>query len=132
MVEVLAGAKAWIPVLAALGGGASVVAAFVWRYYQIRSQHEQILGSLTDLKAGLETLAGRQAKTARIVIALQTQIELRSQDSSKLEGKVEVLADTLAKNIGTLQAVSASLDGVWRTLQFLFPDKVPKRVSDGN
>jgi len=123
--------KAWLPVIIFLGSAFSIVAAFVWRYYQIRTHQTQIIAALTEVKNAIKTLADRQTKTSNIVIQLEADFRALNRDGSKLEGKVEILAKTLTDSICTMQAVSGSLDAVWRTLQVLNPDKVPRRASDG-
>lgn len=54
----------------------------------------------------------------------------REKDISRLEGQIETLSNLMLKQVSAVKEATSSLDAVWRTLQVLFPDKVPKRASD--
>lgn len=61
---------------------------------------------------------------------LSTLMGEREKDVSRLEGQIDQLGSLIVKQVAAVHAATASLDAVWRTLQVLHPDKVPRRASD--
>lgn len=54
----------------------------------------------------------------------------REKDVSRVEGQIEQLSTVVIKQVAAVRDSVASLDAIWRTLQVLHPDAVPKRASD--
>ncbi len=65
-----------------------------------------------------------------VVTTLTAQMAEREKDVSRLEGQIEQLGTLIVKQVAAVNGAVASLDAVWRTLQVLHPDKVPRRASD--
>jgi hypothetical protein len=66
----------------------------------------------------------------RALITHTEQLDARERDLRKLEGAIEVQRRDLVGIIASLQQSTGSLDAMWRTLQNLFPERVPRRASD--
>ncbi len=54
----------------------------------------------------------------------------REKDLSRVEGQIEQLGTVVIKQVATMQGAMSSIDAVWRTLQNLHPQAVPKRASE--
>jgi hypothetical protein len=104
----------------------SCLAAFWW---VTRAIHEAA-ATQKQLVEAVKTMAS-QIELLRIdVTQLKSHAAYRDRTESKHEGRMEQLQSATMKVIGSLQQVSGSLDAVWRTLQRLHPEVVPKRASD--
>lgn len=67
---------------------------------------------------------------SRHLAALTAKLEEREKDINKLEGALDVSRKDIVLLVSSLQQSTSSLDAMWRTLQKLFPDQVPQRMSD--
>lgn len=75
-------------------------------------------------------LTSTQEKVACALSDLATRLLEREKDISKLEGAMDATRKDMIHLVSAIQQSSGSLDGLWRTLQTLFPNQVPRRASD--
>ncbi len=54
----------------------------------------------------------------------------REKDLSRVEGQIEQLGSVVVKQVATMQGVLSSTEALWRTLQSIHPQQVPKRASE--
>ena len=64
------------------------------------------------------------------VTELSTKLQEREKDIMRLEGAIEVERKDMITVITNLQQTTSSLNALWRTLDNLFPEAIPKRASD--
>lgn len=53
----------------------------------------------------------------------------REKSTLKLEGKMEQAHDDMLKVVSSLTQVMGSVDALWRTLERIHPDQIPRRAS---
>jgi hypothetical protein len=73
--------------------------------------------------------AGSQ-EISKSFMVLSTKLEEREKDSLRMEGAIDETRKNILELTGGIRESKASLDALWLTLQKLFPDKVPARLSD--
>ena len=72
--------------------------------------------------------AVRDVKTS--IVELKALAIEREKDVARLEGRLDQTTKVSIELTGAVKGAPASLDGLWRTLQTIHPDRVPKRASD--
>lgn len=117
LVELLTG------VSAALGG----VGALWWK---ITRAFARAGIDIEGMKAGMDKMAHTTLELTKAVVQLSTKLDEREKDIYKLEGSLDGQRKDMLQVISGLQQATGSLDALWRTLQKLYPDKVPQRASD--
>lgn len=131
-------------IVAVLGLLGSIVVAW-WR---ITAELHRVLGVQTELVSALDRLRAQVTASvkraterldtlSRVVATLDRDVSTmtalvseREKDTSRLEGQLEQLGGMVVKQVAAVNSACGSLDAVWRTLQTLHPERVPKRASD--
>lgn len=106
------------------GGG---MLFFLWR---VSKWFHQMAAAETARAETMAVLSKSVESMVCTVAELKMKFDRMEKDQAKLEGKIEQTQSTLVQVIAGLQGATSSLDGMWRTLQAIFPDRVPKRASD--
>lgn len=83
-----------------------------------------------DIVKAQEKLSEHQEKLTNALTRFGVKIEARERDTIRLEGAMDATRKDMIQLVSAVQQASGSLDGLWRTLQTLFPSQVPKRASD--
>lgn len=126
--------KDYIEILTALIGLFSAVIFLWWRLSKGIGKFVASTEALGDAQKStnekLGKLADAYTNLGNSIVRLETKLEEREKDISRLEGALEVGRKDMINVITSLQQCTSSLDAMWRTLQGLFPDKVPARMSD--
>lgn len=78
----------------------------------------------------LDLLSRAVASLDKDVATLTALVSEREKDTTRLEAQLEQLASMVVKQVAAVNGACSSLDAVWRTLQTLHPDRVPKRAGD--
>ena len=98
---------------------------------------ERVEISMKGEKEARESDAKSMAEITQSIEGLSKQIErlnvlieVREKDQTKLEGVNENTQKRLDNLITKISKISGSLDGLWITMQRLFPKEVPPRASD--
>ncbi len=85
---------------------------------------------IKNLYKHFNSIANVTTDLSRSVTQLSTKLEEREKDIMRLEGALEVERKDMISVITGLQQATSSLNAMWRTLDSLFPDAIPKRASD--
>lgn len=127
-------AREWIEPLVALltflGAFLGATWALLRKFQGVVDGQAAIVEEMKRLRNQMLTLAKISQEGAVEIGMLKVLLSEREKDLNKLEGKVEQTNGTMMKLNGSIEKAISSLDGLWRTLQTLHPDKVPKRASD--
>jgi seryl-tRNA synthetase len=78
----------------------------------------------------LNRLTESHCKLTEAITVLSVKLDEREKDTIKLEGAIDSQRKDLVTVITSLQKTSSSLDALWRTMQNLHSDQVPRRLSD--
>lgn len=105
-------------------GAQNSLAEAIERLRSAQIAHVKRAGDRLDL---LSRSIGSLDKDTATLSALVSE---REKDTTRLEAQLEQLATMVVKQVASVNAACASLDAVWRTLQVLHPDRVPKRAGD--
>lgn len=105
-----------------------------WRFskwlHGIVATQTHLITVFGELKVSVGKLAEAQGKLTKAIIEHNVRLAEREKDQLRTEGKVEQTQQNLMNAVATLQVCNSSLDALWRTLQRLFPDQVPRRASE--
>jgi chromosome segregation ATPase len=127
LIELLSKNPQIFETLTGLLGLVSAVAALWWKLSKSAArtslEHEKV-------KEQLIKFSSQHEETTKALIQLATKLDEREKDVMRLEGAFETQRRDLMHLITGLQQATSSLDAMWRTLQGLFPDTVPRRASD--
>lgn len=119
-----------------LAVGGAVVSVFVawWRFTKwvgkVSNQFEEIQKSVAEHGETLRKVGALTSKLTQAIHSMSQNLNQREKDVVKIEGALELSQRTQMQLIGQIEKVVGSLDGVWRTLQAIHPERVPKRASD--
>ncbi len=107
----------------------------VWRkaYKSIQrytTQVDTMVTKFEDMVKSQEKLVAHQQRLTEGLAAFGVKIEGREKDILRLEGAMDATRKDMIQLVSAVQQTSGSLDGLWHTLQILFPSQVPKRASD--
>jgi seryl-tRNA synthetase len=98
-----------------------------WRFsrwvHSLEADREKSSGEIGKLIAS-------HVKLTESITILSVKLEEREKDTMKLEGAIDAQRKDMVSVITSLQRTSSSLDALWRTMQNLYSDKVPRRISD--
>jgi len=117
-----------LQVLAGVGSFVSGIAALWWKLSKMAARFHL---DQENIKAELIRFSASHVETSKALVQLATKLDEREKDVIRLEGAFEATRRDQMHLISGLQQAVGSLDAVWRTLQTLHPDSVPKRASDG-
>lgn len=106
-----------------------IIAIGVWWWKAAQNVHK-ITHAQAHTQEQLLKMADTNLKLTEAVTVFGVKIDGLEKDISKLEGGLEVQRRDTMNLISTLQQTTSSLDALWRTLQNMYPDKVPRRASD--
>lgn len=118
-------------ILQVLAGGASFVSGIGALWWKLSKVAARFHLDQENIKSELIRFSAAHVETVRALTQLSTKIDEREKDVIRLEGAFEATRRDQIHLITGLQQAVGSLDAVWRTLQALHPDTVPKRASDG-
>ena len=110
-----------------LFGGLGAIWAIWWKFSQSYAKTSMEFASMKKQISKSDSLTLDMTKA---LVQLATKLDEREKDIAKLEGAMDVQRRDMMEVIKGLQAAVSSLDGMWRTLQTIHPDKVPRRASD--
>lgn len=79
---------------------------------------------------GLKKLVESHLKLTEAITVLTVKLDEREKDTIKLEGAIDAQRKDMVSIITSLHKTSSSLDALWKTMQNLYSDKVPRRLSD--
>lgn len=114
-------------ILSSVGGFLVWVAKKVHGFVKLQTK---LIEKTTEHTEAIKLLADAVKMLSEKQKQSEHQLSMREQETMKLEGKVETSNKMMMALTGDLRSTTASLDGLWRTLQVLHPDRVPKRLSD--
>lgn len=127
----------WQLVLAAAGMLATIagsVGAILWWVVQKIHRFVSTLDRVTAaVKAHAEALIMLGDEVKRLAgksASAEHQLVLRERETNKLEGKIDTSNQLMMGIVGDMREATANLNAVWRLLDKLHPDAVPKRASD--
>jgi len=101
----------------------TIIVAFstiAWRISRLVTVFEN---GLNDLKRENDNLKDRLQD-------IQDSFNIHKQEFARLEGMHDSTLKALISTVRDLQTATGKVDAMWLTLQRLFPDKVPARLSD--
>jgi hypothetical protein len=126
--------EAIVAVGGVLAAAVSGAAATIWKVSQWSARAEvadaardKAIAELVDKLGGVTTALATLGSAIR---EMRVGLKIRERDHAKTEGKLEQTQQSLVQVIATLQQASGSLNALWKTLQTLHPERVPKRASD--
>lgn len=83
-----------------------------------------------DVVAVRDGVAQELGKLRTELATLTVVMNEREKDIARLEGQIENLSAIVVKQVGAVRDATGNLNAIWKTLQVLHPDKVPRRASD--
>lgn len=119
--------QTYLEIIGAIATGLITLGAAWWKFS--RWVHD-LETSSQNSKTELEAISKSVDKMAEALTVLAVKLDEREKDLLKLEGSLEVQRKDFVSVITSLQKTSSSLDALWRTMQAVYPDKVPRRLSD--
>lgn len=137
--------QAAVAVLGAVGSLFAFLGLFLWRmsgrvHEMLATQvavtnelallRKQMLLSARGLRDSLEAQSRRLVDLERSFAILAAGLAEREKDITKLEARAEQTHDDFLKVVSSLTQVMSSNDAMWRSLQRLHPNDIPKRASD--
>jgi hypothetical protein len=78
----------------------------------------------------LKSLYASNQELTKTITVFGVKLDEREKDYLRLEGQIDGARKNILELTGGIRETKASLDALWLTLQRLFPDKVPGRLSD--
>jgi hypothetical protein len=114
----------------AMTAALTFLAAFGALWWRISKSAVKTSLVMRDMGTQLEKLTLASADLTKSFITLATKLDEREKDIVKLEGSIDTQRKDMIHLISALQQSSGSLNALWRTMQSLFPQDVPKRASD--
>lgn len=115
----------------------SILGSFFMLWWKISGKVHLAIREMECLKkASAESTKSNEeirkviSNLARAASGLRATLVEREKDILKLEGAIESHQRTQIELIGTIKETVGNLEAIWRTLQVLHPDRVPKRASD--
>lgn len=110
--------------------GLGFLAAFGALWWRISKSAVKTSLVIKEMGLQLEKLTHVNLELTKSFVSLSTKLDEREKDIIKLEGSIDTQRKDLIHLISALQQTGGSLTAMWRTLQNLFPNAVPKRASD--
>lgn len=110
-------------ILAALG----TIAALWWRVSKAAAKNHL---DQENLKTEVIRLSAASVEAVRVITQLATKLDEREKDVIRLEGALEAVRRDQVQIISSLQQAVSSMNAMWRAMDSLHPDAVPKRASD--
>jgi uncharacterized membrane protein YqjE len=104
----------------------SIVIA-IWRVSARFAKHEEILKNTTD---NLRAVIKSQREIIKDLGAIEVKMVEREKDIAKVEVGIDSTRRDIYDLIKETQKSQSKIDALWATVQGIFPDKVPKRLSD--
>jgi seryl-tRNA synthetase len=119
--------QAAVAIAGLVGSALTAIGLGVWRGAKWAGQISS--GIRTVIKT-VNTQSDRIKSLEEKVVELAVVQRERGDSTAKLEGKVELTTAALAASTKAAEKTADKVEALWRTLQTLHPDKVPKRASD--
>jgi len=88
------------------------------------------LSVIDDLKVQSARLSDANLQLTKSFVHLSTKVEERDKDISKLHGMLDLTRQTMVDQIKIAAEINGSLNALWLTMQKLYPEQVPRRLSD--
>lgn len=117
--------------LQVIAGGASFVSGIGALWWKLSKLAARFHLDQENIKSELIRFSATHLETSKALVQLATKLDEREKDVIRLEGAFEATRRDQIHLITGMQQAVGSLDAVWRTLQTLHPDAVPRRASDG-
>lgn len=86
--------------------------------------------AMGSINAKVAQIGEKYAEIKNDIGKLSVGLKEREKDIGKIEGRIDQIGTLMLNQVAAVKEATSSLDAVWRTLQGLYPDKVPKRLSD--
>lgn len=90
----------------------------------------QVAHSLRKIDQRLGSVDQAASTVSKELATFSVLLSEREKDVARLEGQLDQLGSLVVKQVAAVQGAVASLDAVWRVLQKLHPEAVPKRASE--
>lgn len=99
----------------------------IWRVSARFARTEEVLKSTART---LEKVVSSQKKLISELSAMEIKLSEREKEIMKLDASIEATRRDIFQLIKDYQKNFSTLEALWLTMQNLFPDKVPQRITD--
>lgn len=127
----------WQLVLAAVGMLMTIagsVGAILWwvvqRVHHFVKTLDRVIAAVQAHATALGSLSEEVKRLSAKSSSAEHQLVLRERETMKLEGQIQTSNQLLMGVVGDMRAATENLNAVWRLLDKMHPDTVPKRASD--
>ena len=126
--------REWVGPVVELLGALAAFCGFAWGLLRKGQKYVEVQKNLVEavrtLNVSVSDARKEAAQTTYEVARLKVSLDQREREISRLEGKLQTVHTDYKENAAKLYEVIGQLAALWKTLQTLHPDRVPKRASD--
>jgi hypothetical protein len=116
-----------LEILGTIGTGLIAFGGVWWKFSKWLNNKENFQKETNKILKDFGEVIQRLSDTNTV---FTVKLEEREKDLMKLEGALEIQRRDMVGVITSLQKTAGSLDALWKTMQSVYPDKVPRRLSD--